>query len=153
MNKITGIQSDSHVTCRQTIQKADGDLFQNTLDKALEEKKIPETDKPPTSTLGEIRSESIIPIECRIQSSSHTVVEKTDSLMGLLDQYAANLSDPEKSLKEIASLLATIKTSAQELMQEARQTLNPDDELKQIARQCAIMANVEYIKFERGDYL
>lgn len=153
MNKIAGIQSDSHITCRQTIQKADGDLFQNTLDKALEEKKIPETDKPQTSTLGEIRSGSFIPIECRIQSSSHTVVEKTDSLMRLLDQYSANLSDHEKSLKEIAPLVAKIKTSAQELMQEARQTLNPDDELKQIAMRYAVMANVEHIKFERGDYL
>ena len=159
MNKITNIQPlQADIPVRQTTQSANGgDLFRRTLDDALAEGEAPQTNQPQAAAaLGEIRTEAFNPIEPAervTESSPDTVTERTDSLIGLMDEYFENLSDPTKSLRGIAPLINTIKTSARELMQEARQTLNPDEELQQIARQCAVMANVEYINFERGDYL
>jgi len=154
MSKITGISYPHDIITRQqqTQTSTDGHAFQNMLDKTLDEKGLQPSEETTASTLSEIRVDALNPVSNCIQSSSEVVVEKTDALLNLLDRYSADLNNPRKNLKEIEPLIDTIKTEAQELMDEA-QTLTPDDELHDIATQCAVMANVEYIKFERGDYL
>jgi hypothetical protein len=138
MSKITGISYPPDIITRQqqTQTSTDGHAFQNMLDKTLDEKGLQPSEETTASTLSEIRVDALNPVSNCIQSSSDVVVEKTDALLNLLDQYSADLNNPRKNLKEIEA-----------------QTLTPDDELHDIATQCAVMANVEYIKFERGDYL
>lgn len=154
MDKITGITYNPDITGRGETQTTNtGDAFQKTLEKTLNEQNLQQTESAPTSTLSEISVSALNPITSCLQSSSETVVQKTDSLLNLLDQYSRDLNDPGKNLKEIAPLIETIKTDAQELMNEAQQTLAADDALNEIATQCAVTANVEYLKFERGDYL
>jgi uncharacterized protein YoxC len=122
------------------------------LNQTLNEKGIQPSEKATTSTLSEIRINALNPMSNGIQTSSEIVIQKTNTLLNLLDQYSADLNNPRKNLKEIAPLIHTIKTGAQELLDEA-QALGLDDKLHNIARQCAVIANIEHIKFERGDYL
>ncbi len=155
MSKITGILYPPDIMGRKNIEKTtpQGDAFQNTLDKKLDDQNTLQADETATHSLSEIRTETLNPVTRRIQSADEAVVQKTDALLNRLDQYSADLNNPAKNLKEIAPLINAIKTDAQELMNEAQHSLTPDNELHDIAKQCAVMANVEYIKFERGDYL
>ena len=63
------------------------------------------------------------------------------------------IGDPDKTLKDIEPLIDTIKKDASQLLAEAENALPADGELKRIAREAAVTANVEYLKFYRGDYI
>ncbi|MFH1156770.1 MAG: hypothetical protein V1793_23455 [Pseudomonadota bacterium] len=130
---------------------AGGDLFQKALTKAISGTQTQEESQPAaasSSSLGEIVSVGCTPVlaETNLQDT-------TDDLIRKLDNYSSQLGDSTTSLRNLASSLEDINASAKKLLQEAESSNGADDRLLFIARESAIKANAEYIKFQRGDYL
>lgn len=88
-----------------------------------------------------------------LKTPSDIVTGKTDQLLERLDSYAAQLGDPDISLKSIAPVLEQMNAEAKSLIEETRYLAAQDDGLKNIATQTAAVAQTEYIRFQRGDYL
>ncbi len=154
MEKITGVPENPEIQNKQNPRKTTSDKsdlnisFRDTLQNAMEQpNKIDSTQSTPP--LGEIDMTSFN----KISVSPTVVSEKTDILLSLIETYTAELSDPSKTLKELEPLIRKVRDSANELSEQA-ELLNPENsDLKRIAQQSAVTANVEYIKFNRGDYL
>lgn len=131
----------------QKNNEAGGDLFKQTFEKVLSNTEKQTNGASPLPPLGEIS-----PVNLHMAKlDAPGVGEKTDKLLNMLDKYTEALANPEKTLKEIEPLLQNIKKSAAELSLEADGADNPG--LKSIADRSALTANVEYIKFMRGDYV
>jgi hypothetical protein len=104
---------------------------------------------PTSHGLGEITSARTMPVPAQPELVSGS----TEKLLELLDSYAGQLQNPDISLKHLAPVLETINQKADQLVTETL-SLGPDHAgLKDIATQTAVAARVEYVKFQRGDYL
>jgi hypothetical protein len=123
--------------------------FQASLENALFQK-IPENaDRKQASALSEPQS----PIVSQPGASSTNIVGQTDRLLGLLESYAIGLENPGASLKELASIVALMKDEARQLMASTDMRPEGGSDINGIAAKAALTANVEYIKFHRGDYI
>lgn len=69
-----------------------------------------------------------------------------------MENYAAALGDENKSLKDIAPLADGLKKTASQLDELSRR-LPDGDPLKGLASEAAVLATVESMKFNRGDYI
>ncbi len=148
MDKISSIAGKSHIPAQKPVEKSDGELFKKALDKATAGSETAPTQATPPGpgALGEIMATSFTNVEF----PDSGVAEKTDRLLGLLDTYAKELSDPGKTLKDIEPLISDINESARLLAAEAGEN---DPGLAGIARETAMTAAKEYAKFNRGDYV
>ena len=146
MEKITGLAGIAGLIKPENKQKADTDLFRQNLNQAMEGTS-PNLPTAPTGGLGEIQAMT------RIEGNEATITRKTDHLLGLMDQYAEKLGNPQNTLKEIEPLLGEIQKDALELMEEAGKSGNTHTDIYKIANQSAVTAGVEYVKFSRGDYI
>jgi hypothetical protein len=150
MDKISSIAGKSHIPAQKPVEKSDGELFKKALDKATAGNETvgpqPAQAAPGPGALGEIMATSFTNVEY----PDSGVAEKTDRLLGLLDTYAKELSDPGKTLKDIEPLISDINESARLLSAEAGEN---DPRLAGIARETAMTAAKEYAKFNRGDYV
>jgi hypothetical protein len=149
MGKISGISEGAIISHHSKISRQTSNLFENTLKTALENNEAQKTTAKKTDALGEI----IPPSYIKIEDSSATVLNRTNTLLDLLETYSKEIEDPEKSLKDIEPLIKSIKNHAAQLIKELDETVHSDPNLRKIAEQCALAANVEYIKFQRGDYV
>lgn len=153
MGKITHITDGSQILKQQSTRKTDGQEFQKALDAALENKKsatAPSDDVNSTvPSLGEIAPTSLYPVE----PSAQDIFERTNFLLDKLENYSKDLENPEKSLKDIEPLIASIQDEAAKLLIDANESEENDETLKEIVNQTAIKASAEYIKFNRGDYI
>lgn len=150
LDKVGQVRPLGQGTQNQVDGGADGDLFKKTFDRILSEK-TDNTESQVTTVqgLGEISSFGL-----RIEDDSIGAIEKnTDSLLTLLDQYAKELGDPGKSLKDIEPLVQGIKEGADVLEASVQNATQADSALKSLAKESAVLANVEYMKFMRGDYV
>jgi hypothetical protein len=78
--------------------------------------------------------------------------EATERTLDLLERYQEALSDPRVSLKEVYSLVQSLRQEVQELDRWSDQ-LPPSDPLRKIMGEIGILSNVEIEKFNRGDYV
>ena len=150
MDKITGITNGPPVPESRKTEKSGSDLFKQSLEAAQAKKSA---DAEPTQSLkplGEIAAATLPQLQTLTPAG---VAQKTDKLLDLLDNYTREIGDPDKTLKDIEPLIDTIKKDASQLLAEAENALPADGELKRIAREAAVTANVEYLKFYRGDYI
>jgi hypothetical protein len=76
----------------------------------------------------------------------------TERSLNLLERYQEALSDPRVSLKEVYSLVQSLRQEVQELDRWSDQ-LPPSDPLREIMGEIGILSNVEIEKFNRGDYV
>jgi hypothetical protein len=129
----------------KTAGTSSGD-FSASLNRAMEAES---PSSAPAAALGEIQASTFQPIEA---PAKETLVSNTGSLLDLMDDYAHNLGNPSKSLKDIAPILDTINERATELLKQS-QTLAPQDGLHRIASEVALTARMEVMKFQRGDYV
>ncbi|MEH0021218.1 MAG: hypothetical protein V6Z89_16310 [Desulfobacter sp.] len=121
--------------------------FDSILNNALDSTESAEGETKSTA-LGEIASPAF-----NLEDPSSVVTGKTDELLDLLDTYASQLDNPGVSLKSIAPVLEEIKANAGSLLEQTQFLGAQDSGLKDIATQTAVAAQVEYEKFQRGDYL
>lgn len=82
-----------------------------------------------------------------------SVLENSDRLLDLLDDYARNLSDPAKTLKDIGPLVERITEEVSLIKAESTDNVHHDDKLERIIEDLVVTTNVALFKFHRGDYL
>ncbi|MBF0119738.1 MAG: hypothetical protein HQK79_12960 [Desulfobacterales bacterium] len=149
MDKIRNIKEATYMASQQKIAKSNDNIFEKIFTSALGKNDL--SSSSPMNMLGEVQPLMFRPIQ--YLSPEDTTIKKTDDLLNLLDNYAQSLGDPSKTLKDIEPLITAIQNSAQDLTKEANDTLKDFPSLKKIAMECAQTANLELIKFERGDYV
>ncbi len=148
MTKISSISEAAPLSPQRRMNKAEKGAFEKSLAGAMETGEANGAKKPPAAApLGEVQ-----PLKLTIENSSVEVVHKTDKLLDMLDHYSRDIGDPKKTLKDIEPLINEIKENATRLMEGSQGAMDQDDRLKEIATRCALTANVEYVKFQRGDY-
>ena len=79
-------------------------------------------------------------------------VEKVEQFLDLLQSYSVALSDPTKSLRELAPLVRSLEEEKREMV-ALKEQLPEGSVLKDIVNQAVIHTTVEVVKFNRGDYL
>jgi len=80
-------------------------------------------------------------------------VNQSDRILHLLDDYARELTDPSKTLKDIEPLVESIKKEVNTIEAEAAEKVDNDNDLERIIKDLTITANVAISKFHRGDYV
>lgn len=85
--------------------------------------------------------------------SKTNVIEHGDKLLNLLDDYARQLNDPGKTLKEIGPLVERIEKEVSFIETQAATKVKNDLKLEAIIKDLAVTANVAVLKFHRGDYI
>ncbi len=78
--------------------------------------------------------------------------EATERALDVLEQYQEALSNPQVSLKEVYSLVQSLRQEVQEL-NRWRDQLSPSDPLRKIMGEIRMLSNVQIEKFNRGDYV
>jgi hypothetical protein len=81
------------------------------------------------------------------------IVEKSDNILYLLDEYGRGLSDPRKTLRDIEPLVERIREEVSTIENELAEKIYHDHELDQLLKDVAVTANVAILKFDRGDYI
>jgi len=145
MKKIMDVTNSPAVTGPRKIQPSKNNLFQQKLNEVQAKNRPQDTVPVADPKLGEVQPTSF-PI---IANPSTGIVNQTGKLLDLLEDYANQMGDPKKTLRDIEPLIATIQKNATELVEAADES---PGELKELAAEAAIAANVEYAKFYRGDY-
>ncbi len=85
--------------------------------------------------------------------SKADVLEHSDKILNLLDDYARELTDPVKTLKDIEPLVESIEKEVSLIDTEAADEAHNDKDLEGFIRDLAVIANVAVFKFHRGDYI
>ncbi len=148
MNKITGISGYPPVSGPQKPDKSKAGLFQQNLEAARAKQPTSDLQVTDPTPLGEIRA-SVFPT---ISTASAGIVDKTENLLRMMESYSEEIKNPKKSLRDIEPLIESIHKEASTLAAEADQKVPNDSALKRIVNEFAVTANVEYMKFYRGDY-
>ncbi len=138
--------SASQPQTRQTAGDS-GAAFDAVLNSALEKSASGQPGNT-VSGLEEIAAPSL-----KLETMSSIVTGKTDTLIGMLEDYAGQLENPQVSLRQIEPVLSELNTKAGALMEKAKFLGDADSDLKEIATQTAVTARTEYMKFQRGDYM
>ena len=85
--------------------------------------------------------------------SKADVLEHSDKILNLLDDYARELTDPAKTLKDIEPLVESIEKEVSLIDTEAADEAHNDKDLEGFIKDLAVIANVAAFKFHRGDYI
>ena len=130
-------------------QPSDDHAFGNILKEQLEP-------SAKTEVAGNHRNAFINPLngaQMNISSRLDTrdALERTESLIGLLEQYRLKLADPATSLKQIDPIVQEIG-QASEILTPVLDAIPDTDELKRIVNETLVTASMEVTKFYRGDY-
>lgn len=148
LEKLGVVKPQSHGT---STDKTDSDLFKKTFEQALvrSENTQGTTQSQNVTSLGEIPS-----VGFRIDDGAVNPLETgTEALLNKLDAFSSALADPDNTLKDIEPLLMDIKEEADALNETIKSADQSQDGLKSVAEQSTLLAQVEYQKFFRGDYV
>jgi len=144
-----GIIKENYPQDTQKNEKTPDADFQNILKESVENS----AKNPPkiqSSTLMDpvsaIRFDPLAPQDKTI------TIERVHNLLNLLDKYRKQLSDPHVTLRTLEPLMNTIAKEKDQLSGLLESLPNADG-LKQILNQTLITASLEFIKFNRGDYI
>ncbi len=136
--------------------------FQQLLEDARARR--PESQQAATSLLPEIGVENVSGPAFSIASISAPsnaadvpptrleAVNAAENTLGILQQYQKSLSDPHKTLKQLAPLVQSLSQEVNHLNLLANQ-ISPADPLQRIVTELGIVSAVEIEKFGRGDYI
>ncbi len=149
MNEIQRINETPLLQPQSGTGKSKPGQFQATLETALSSKGNPTTPIGEKTPLGEVAA--VYPNV--IKPGGTQYISQTEQLLDMLDDYATQLNDPGKSLKDLAPLLAEIKRKTEMLVATSNTGATTNERLKDIANTVALTASVEYEKFQRGDFL
>jgi hypothetical protein len=98
------------------------------------------------STLSEINKNTL-------SDTNSTLLMHGDKVLSLLDNYAQNLNNPNKTLRDIEPLIGEIEKEITFIETEAtKDTYKNDEELQNLLNELALTANVNIYKFYRGDF-
>jgi hypothetical protein len=141
--------TQSAKTSRQNSTQTQVKEFQDYLE-SFSEKSI--SDKSHVKPSGNIQEVQPIPF-VNMTSPEKEFVEKVGSVLDLFENYALNLSNPNKTLKDIEPTLFNMKQAADRLNKENVLNEMKENSLSQLVNNIQVAASVEYFKFQRGDYI
>lgn len=81
------------------------------------------------------------------------VLDQSDRVLDLLDNYAGKLADTSISLKEIHPLVRRIENEVRLMESGAADLVEENKDMGRLLREIAATASVAVLKFERGDYI
>lgn len=87
------------------------------------------------------------------QDARTDLLERGDRILDLLDTYAAELGNPQKSLKEIDPLARVIEQEVGLFGEKRSSYPEIDAEMQGLTEALEITASVALMKFRRGDFL
>lgn len=149
---INRVDEISNIVINKNTQKqacSNANLFKQTLNNAFDRSGVSVQENISSAPgLKEISS-----AEWSINNSNARIENKTDRLLKMLDYYSLQLDNNEMPLKKIEPFMEEIKDSAGKLLKETESAKDADSRLTSIAELCAVTANNEYLKFQRGDYI
>lgn len=82
-----------------------------------------------------------------------TIIDQTRRVIDLMNAYASNLADPEKTLKDVEPLLTQFLDAAQSVHDEYKDKAAGSNLLAGILNDLLRTAHLEQIRFQRGDYV
>ena len=132
-----------------TVRSGD-QTFKQTFGKVLENMEPSKMESIQPKGLEEISTENFI---LSGSSDNASLADKTEYLLERLEQYSSKLSDNKTSLREVDSVLKEMISDAQNLLEKVENSPDADEKIKNLAKELALFASTEQIKFQRGDYL
>jgi len=145
---IQGIQ-ETEIFSRQKLSGQAKGGFQQCLDQLSKKNMVQGTTPFASTLLPEIQPIPYLSIE----TNQTVMMEKANKMLDLIDKYAQELGNPMKTLKEIEPTLSTLKNESEKLYKEYIAGSGDDKTLKEMLNSIQVAANVEYFKFQRGDYI
>ena len=113
--------------------KVDDNQFKQIFDKKLDELQT---------------TPSLAPVD-----SKSDVIVQSEKILNLLDDYAGELADPSRTLKDIRPLVDSIEKEVTLMESEAVNKVQDDKALDSLVKELAVTAKVAMYKFHRGDYI
>jgi hypothetical protein len=113
--------------------KVDNNQFKQIFDKKLDELQT---------------TPSLAPVD-----SKSDVIVQSEKILNLLDNYAGELADPSRTLKDIRPLVDSIENEVSLMESEAVIKVQNDKALDSLVKDLAVTAKVAMYKFHRGDYI
>lgn len=89
---------------------------------------------------------------CPVDSKSDVIVQ-SEKILNLLDNYAGELADPVRTLKDIRPLVDSIEKEVTLMESEAVNKVQNDKALDRLVKDLAVTAKVAMYKFHRGDFI
>ena len=123
--------------------------FGNILKESVENVKKENTGSRPTSFVSPLSGVQMIRTS---KFDKQFAIDRTENLIGLLDQYRHKLADPGTTLKNIDPIVRKIDQETENLA-PVLDSLPEDEDLKNIVNQTLVTASLEVSKFYRGDYI
>jgi len=81
------------------------------------------------------------------------LLERGDRLLALLQDYATDLENPGKMLKQIAPLVNSIENEVSQLQETVSKPFVADNQLRKLMDDLSVTAGVAIHKFHRGDFI
>lgn len=81
------------------------------------------------------------------------LLDCSDKVLDLLDDYANELNNPLKTLKDIEPIVTRIEKEIDLIESKAAGMIPRDMGIEQFVRDLSVTAHVAVLKFQRGDYL
>jgi hypothetical protein len=132
------VQTEKTSLCEPADVKGFGKILKQTIDQAV--------GACPTSAPA-----ASIPVNTTAPMPDHSVAGRLEGFLDLMEGYCQKLSNPRVSLKGLESSI--------QKLEEGRNTLSrvlgslPDsDGIKDVLNQSLVTAEIEIIRFRRGDY-
>ena len=129
INKI----DNSFLAKLSSTAKVDDNQFKQIFDKKLDELQT---------------TPSLAPVD-----SKSDVIVQSEKILNLLDNYAGELADPSRTLKDIRPLVDSIEKEVTLMESEAVNKVQNDKALDSLVKDLAVTAKVAMYKFHRGDYI
>ena len=89
---------------------------------------------------------------CPVDNKSDVIVQ-SEKILNLLDQYAGELADPARTLKDIRPIVDRIEKEVTLMESEAVGNVQNDETLDKLVKDLAVTAKVAMYKFHRVDYI
>jgi len=125
-----------------------GPRFDAILNESVENAKRQDAKVRPTTFISSLNG---IQMVTPAKFDKASAIDRTENLIGLLDQYRHQLADPLTTLRNIDPIIRKIDQERENLA-PALESLPEDEDLKRIINQTLVTASLEVSKFYRGDY-
>lgn len=101
---------------------------------------------PMINNTSSIEFNKLIPVE------NTSIIDRTERMLNILDNYQQDLNDPNTPLRDIHPLIQEMEMEKERLI-PILDSLPDDDGLKDILNQILVTSSVEIMKFNRGSYV
>ncbi len=85
--------------------------------------------------------------------AKRALIDQSNRVLDLLDEYAQELRNPKKSLKEIDPLAQTIQKEVSLVEAKAADLAYAENEIGDLVQDVTVTANVALLKYQRGDFV